>query len=164
MHQYLNAIGFGSMKSKKELYERLDKVEQQYTCHELVYQDEELDFCEYQKEFGPGMGICLCGDMDSVDNFTKRYYYPYFLGTGITSYADITIERRMDREAYVGICEDAKIGITIIFYLQNVPQYLKEKQLSGNKMNYTSVTLAGLCESGTILLPVKKKLAKISVS
>ena len=35
-------------------------------------------------------------------------------------------------------------------------QYLKEKQLSGNKMNYTSVTLAGLCESGTILLPVKK--------
>ena len=62
----------------------------------------------------------------------------------------------MDREAYVGICEDAKIGITIIFYLQNVPQYLKEKQLSGNKMNYTSVTLAGLCESGTILLPVKK--------
>lgn len=156
MHQYLNAIGFGSMKSKKELYEILDKVEQQYTCHELVYQDEELDFCEYQKEFGPGMGICLCGDMDSVDNFTKRYYYPYFLGTGITSYADITIERRMDREAYVGICEDAKIGITIIFYLQNVPQYLKEKQLSGNKMNYTSVTLAGLCESGTILLPVKK--------
>ena len=126
MHQYLNAIGFGSMKSKKELYEILDKVEQQYTCHELVYQDEELDFCEYQKEFGPGMGICLCGDMDSVDNFTKRYYYPYFLGTGITSYADITIERRMDREAYVGICEDAKIGITIIFYLQNVPQYLKE--------------------------------------
>lgn len=109
MHQYLNAIGFGSMKSKKELYEILDKVEQQYTCHELVYQDEELDFCEYQKEFGPGMGICLCGDMDSVDNFTKRYYYPYFLGTGITSYADITIERRMDREAYVGICEDAKI-------------------------------------------------------
>ena len=84
MHQYLNAIGFDSMKSKKELYEILDKVEQQYTCHELVYQDEELDFCEYQKEFGPGMGICLCGDMDSVDNFTKRYYYPYFLGTGIT--------------------------------------------------------------------------------
>ena len=78
MHQYLNAIGFGSMKSKKELYEILDKVEQQYTCHELVYQDEELDFCEYQKEFGPGMGICLCGDMDSVDNFTKRYYYPYY--------------------------------------------------------------------------------------
>ena len=74
MHQYLNAIGFGSMKSKKELYEILDKVEQQYTCHELVYQDEELDFCEYQKEFGPGMGICLCGDMDSVDNFTKRYF------------------------------------------------------------------------------------------
>ena len=79
MHQYLNAIGFGSMKSKKELYEILDKVEQQYTCHELVYQDEELDFCEYQKEFGPGMGICLCGDMDSVDNLRKDIIIHIFL-------------------------------------------------------------------------------------
>lgn len=49
MHQYLNAIGFGSMKSKKELYEILDKVEQQYTCHELVYQDEELDFVNIRR-------------------------------------------------------------------------------------------------------------------
>ena len=64
---------------KKELYEILDKVEQQYTCHELVYQDEELDFCEYQKEFGPGMGICLCGDMDSVDNLRKDIIIHIFL-------------------------------------------------------------------------------------
>ena len=156
MHQYLNAIGFGSMKSKKELYEILDKVEQQYTCHELVYQDEELDFCEYQKEFGPGMGICLCGDMDSVDNFTKRYYYPYFLGTGITSYADITIERRMDREAYVGICEDAKVGISLIFTMQNGVEYMKERQLGMMTGAPNGVTFSGLALSGRILLPVRK--------
>ena len=156
MHQYLNAIGFGSKKSKKELYEILDKVEQQYTCHELVYQDEELDFCEYQKEFGPGMGICLCGDMDSVDNFTKRYYYPYFLGTGITSYADITIERRMDREAYVGICEDAKVGISLIFTMQNGVEYMKERQLGMMTGAPNGVTFSGLALSGRILLPVRK--------
>ena len=156
MHQYLNAIGFGSMKSRKELYEILDKVEQQYTCHELVYQDEELDFCEYQKEFGPGMGICLCGDMDSVDNFTKRYYYPYFLGTGITSYADITIERRMDREAYVGICEDAKVGISLIFTMQNGVEYMKERQLGMMTGAPNGVTFSGLALSGRILLPVRK--------
>ena len=49
-----------------------------------------------------------------------------------------------------------KSELRLYFTCKSVPQYLREKQLSGNKMNYTSVTLAGLCESGTILLPVKK--------
>lgn len=62
----------------------------------------------------------------------------------------------MDREAYVGICEDIKIGISLIFYLQNTVEYLKEKQLSKNSIKYTSVTLSGLCNGGTVLFPVSK--------
>lgn len=50
MHQYLKAIGFGGIGSKKELYKILDDVESRFTYHELVYMEEELDFCEYQKE------------------------------------------------------------------------------------------------------------------
>lgn len=85
-----------------------------------------------RKEFGAGIGLALCGDMDIDEWFDRQYYYPYFFGTGITSHADVFVERRMDREAYVGICEDIKIGISLIFYLQNTVEYLKEKQLSKN--------------------------------
>ena len=35
-------------------------------------------------------------------------------------------------------------------------EYLKEKQLYKNSVKYTSITLAGLCNGGTILLPVQK--------
>ena len=61
----------------------------------------------------------------------------------------------MDRESYVGICEDMKIGISLIFYMQNVVEYLKERKRT-ESIKYKSVTLSGLCDGGTVLLPVRK--------
>ena len=156
MHQYLKAIGFGNISSKKELNKILTQVENSFTQHNLIGQDEETDFCEYEKEYGAGMGIALCGDMNVDESFERQYYYPYFFGTGITSYADVCIEKRMDKEAYVGICEDVKIGINLIFHLQNTIEYMKERQMSKKGIKYTSVTLSGLSTGGTILLPVLK--------
>ncbi|MGF0032116.1 DUF3881 family protein [Bariatricus sp. SGI.154] len=156
MHQYLKAIGFGDISSKRELNEILTQVEDSFTQHDLIFQDDEMDFCEYQKEFGAGLGIALCGDMDIDESFERQYYYPYFIGTGITSYADVYIERRMDKESYVGVCEEMKVGINLIFHLQNVVEYLKERQMTKHSIKYSSVTLSGLCNGGTILLPVLK--------
>lgn len=156
MHRYLKAIGFGNIKTKKQLNESIQDVIDSFTHHELTGQDEEYDFCEYQKESGPGLGIAVCGDMDIHENFKQEYYFPYFIGTGVTSYADIVVEKRMDRNSYVGICEDIKIGISLIFHLQNHIEYIREKQLSNTTVKYTSVTLSGLCNKGTILLPVRK--------
>lgn len=156
MHQYLKSIGFGNIKSKSELYEVLKDVEEKFTSHELVYVEEKMDFCEYQKEYGPGIGISLYGDLDIDEYFHRQYYSPFFFGTGITSYADVLVEKRMDRESYVGICEDMKIGISLIFHMQNTLEYLREKQVTQDKVKYSSVTLSGLCNSGKILLPIKK--------
>ena len=156
MHQYLKAIGFGNISSKKELKEILEDVKYSFTQHDLITQEYETDFCEYQKEYGAGMGISVCGDMSIHEEFDRNYYYPYFFGTGITSHADVYVERRMDKEAYAGICEDVKVGINLIFHLQNTVEFIKERQKTKNSVKYKSVTLSGLCNGGTILLPVLK--------
>ena len=156
MHQYMNAIGFGNINSKRKLKNILTQVKTSFTQHDLIAQDEEMDICEYQKEYGAGIGIAMFGDRDIHEEFEKNYYYPFFLGTGITSHADVYIERRMDREAYAGICEDVKVGINLIFHLQNTVELLKERQKAKNSVKYKSVTLSGLCNGGTILLPVLK--------
>lgn len=156
MHQYLNAIGFGDITDKNELSEILTDVEHSFTRHNLITVSQNMDFCAYLRKYGEKMGIVLYGDIDTQDQFKKLYYVPYLEGTGVTSYADVCIERRIDREAYVGICEDIKVGISLIFSLQNTIEYLKEKQLSGRSVKYTSVTLAGLANEGTILFPVLK--------
>lgn len=152
----MNAIGFGNINSKRELKNILTQVRTSFTQHDLIAQDEEMDICEYQKEYGAGIGIAMFGDRDIHEKFEKNYYYPFFLGTGITSHADVYIERRMDREAYAGICEDVKVGINLIFHLQNTVELLKERQKAKSSVKYKSVTLSGLCNGGTILLPVLK--------
>ena len=152
----MNAIGFGNINNKRELKEILTQVKTSFTQHDLIAQDEEMDICEYQKEYGAGIGISMLGDRDIHEEFEKNYYYPFFLGTGITSHADVYIERRMDREAYAGICEDVKVGINLIFHLQNTVELLKEQQKAKSSVKYKSVTLSGLCNGGTILLPVLK--------
>ena len=156
MHQYLKAIGYGNFQSKQEINAFLTQIETQYSCHKLTSVENDLDFCEYQKKSGSGIGISVCGDLDVDENFTRQYYYPYFIGSGITSQADILIERRMDREAYVGICEDIKVGVSLIFSIINIADYLKEKQMGKTDISDASVTLSGLCNKGKILFPVMK--------
>ena len=156
MHKYLKAIGYGNITSQKQLNEFLKKAEETFSNHEIVAMEEELDFCEYQKECGAGIGINLCGSLDIRDNFERQYYSPYFIGSGITTFADVIVERRMDRDAYVGICEDLKVGISLIFYLQNTLEYLIESRFHSREVAPVSVTFAGLCNGGTILLPIMK--------
>lgn len=160
MNQYLQAVGFGKIRSIKDLYLLISDTEKDYTHHELVYMEKEIDFCEYRKEYGSRIGMSVYGYLDETEHFESQYYVPFLEGTGITSTAEIFVDRRMDREAYIGICEDTKVGISLIFHLQNTLEYLREIQLTGDKVTHLSVTLAGLCNSGTILLPVKKDVAQ----
>mgnify|MGYP002571776728 CR=1 FL=1 len=69
MHQYLKAIGFGSLRGRKELNELLDKTRTDFSHHELVGQEDEMDFCEYQKEYGAGIGIAVMETWISMSSF-----------------------------------------------------------------------------------------------
>lgn len=156
MHEYLKAIGFSDLKTKKELKKILSEVETSFHHQEMMSISENVDYCLFQKEYGDNIGIAVFGEVDENEVFEKEYYYPYFIGEGITSYADITIEKRMEKEMYVGICEDVKVGVSLIFHLQNMMEYKQRKQLGTIQKHTTSVTLSGLADSGTILFPIRK--------
>ncbi len=156
MHQYLTAIGFGGIKGKKALDDILRQVEIDFTQHDIISDDENTDYCEFRKDFAKNMGISVVGNMDVDEYFQREFYAPYFFGDHITTYADVLVERRIDREAYVGVCEDAKVGISIIFHLVNSAEYEKKSRGRDLSERFTSVTLSGLCNQGTILLPLLK--------
>ena len=156
MHQYLKAIGFDNIRTRKDLIQLLDNVKNNFTHQTIVSYRPEEDFCEYQKEYGQCIGITMCGELDERENFDQAYYFPYFEGSGITTYAEIVVERKIEKEQYVGMCEDSKIGISLIFTLQNGIEYMREYQAGFISGLTTSVTFSGLALSGTILLPVIK--------
>ena len=155
MHQYLKAIGFDHLKTKKELKEVLKDTEENFTSHEETAGAEDGIFCEYRKEYSEDMGIILCGDCDG-EKFEMEYYFPYLKGSGITSYEDIIVEKRIDREMYLGVCEDVRVGITLIFHLINGMEYKQMKNAGGVSKRTTSLTLSCMALSGSILLPIKK--------
>lgn len=162
MHQYLSAVGFDNIRTRKQLKEILADIQNTFTHQTIVSYNAEADFCELQKEYCKNAGITLCGELDEKDVFEPVYYFPYFRGRGITSYADITVERKIDSESYVAVCEDEKVGISLIFFVQNGVEYMKEWMLGNLPKKNTSVTFAGLANSGKILFPVQKDAIQIA--
>ena len=156
MHQYLTAIGFGGIKGKKTLDNILRQVEIDFTQHDVISDDEDTDYCEFRKDFAENMGISVVGNIDTEEYFQREFYSPYFVGSSVSTYAEVLVDRRIDREAYVGVCEDAKIGISIIFHLINAAEYEKKSMGKDLTEELVSATLSGLCNEGVILLPLLK--------
>ena len=84
----------------------------------------------------------------------------------------ITIERHLDKESYAVVCDESKTGVTLIFYLQNVMDYLDyicdEKGLNQKDYDIDSrsyvykipiknkmVSLTALSLGGIIMLPTR---------
>ena len=161
MHSYLKTVGFSKVKKREEIREILLDVVRNYDEKTAVEDYPDGVFVEFSKNYGSNCGITVCGQYDEKNRFHIEYYFPFFRGTGITTQEQVTVERHVDREAFSGACDDLRIGITLIFYLQNGTEYMLEKQkkVPGNR----STTLSGLAGEGRILLPVLKDKEAVKV-
>lgn len=161
MHSYLKSIGFSDIKSKKELDEILEEVIHNYDEKIVIENGENHLFAEISKAYGYDSGITVWGEYDENNEFQMEYYYPYFHGTDISTKEDVIIERHAGKESYAGACDDIRIGVTLIFYLQNAGEYVTEKEKGMLKNKPASVTLSGLASEGKILFPVEKNVQQI---
>lgn len=156
MHKFLRSIGFSELNDRKKLVDILTEV----VAHsdERAYTTNKYDILlgEFRKNFASGLGIAVCGEFDDEDKFIYDYYYPYLEGSGVTSYEDVSVERHAARESYAGVCDDIKVGISLIFYLRNRIPYIKAQSLGKLPVRGTSVTMSALALNGSIMLPIMK--------
>lgn len=156
MHSYLKSIGFSDIAGKKELDVILKEVI--HNCDEKTVVDENGHlFTELSKMYGPNFGITVCGEYDENNVFQMEYYFPYFYGTGVTMQEEVIIEKHAGKESFAGACDDMRIGVTVIFYLQNAGEYLTERSKGHYSSRVHNITLSGLAKKGKILLPVLKR-------
>lgn len=156
LHRFMRAIGFSEYTDRNKLKELLKKVILTADQRAYTINDEDIMLGEFSKGFAENMGITVCGEFDEEDKFTYEYYYPYLRGRGITSLEDVSVERHASRESYAGVCDDIKVGISLIFYLQNRIPYVKAHFCGELPIRGTSLTLSGLSTQGSILLPIEK--------
>lgn len=156
MHKYLRAIGFSQFTTKKEIHSLIRNCIIDSEKRNYITNGEETMLAVYCKEFSPGIGIIICGELDENNNFIYDYYNPYLKSEKISSYEDITIERSISKESYLGVCDDLRVGISLIFYLENMIDYLKIKNEDKLPISGTSLCLSGLSIEGMIMMPIDK--------
>ena len=123
MHKYLRAIGFSKYKTYKEMEELLKGVISDADEKNYISTDDKSMLGEYCKDFADDMGICVRGEFEEfedLENSGARYYFPYLRSKVISSVEEITIERHAEKESYAGVCDVVKVGVILIFFLQNM--------------------------------------------
>ena len=155
MHKFLRAVGFSKI-TKEELNDIFQKIIERPMLQKVAEDSEGNEFAELSIEFGDFFGLSLRGTFNENDSFEMSYYYPYFCGNKISTTEQIDIEKHAEKESYAGICDEVRLGVTLIFYLQNVADYLAVKNNKFYMSQANGTVLAALSTEGKILLPINK--------
>lgn len=153
MHSYLRSIGFSEITKDIDLFPYLQTtIDSPDMCSSYEKPDGEI-FVELKKEFGYRIGLAVCGSYFEENSFHIEYFYPFFLGINSSTNEDIEIERHADKNSFAGICDDVRLGITLIYYLQNISDFFQKT--NGKMFCRTGTTvLSALSVEGKIILPV----------
>lgn len=156
MHKYLNAIGFGSY-SKKDFDAWLYDVA--LADSDITIEATDLDdnpIVEMRKEVSPGMGICMRGYYLPDGKFVLDSFFPYREPKLQSNTLETNIIPQTDRNGMYGVCDDVRIGVDLVYFVQDMMALLKTDQKQNADVFFGGTSLMGLAESGTILLPAAK--------
>ena len=156
MHKFLRAIGFSHI-TKEQLQHIFADIISAPTVQKAALDSEGNEFAELSKEYGDFFGISVRGVYNEDDTFEMEYYYPYLCGKSISTIEPAEVEK----QSYAGICDEVRIGVTLIFYLQNVVDYLAVSKSKGYMNLADGVILAALSTEGKILFPINKAEKKV---
>lgn len=156
MHKFLRAVGFSNLNDRKELTKLITDTIQEARKRSYVTKDENMILAEFARDYADGIGLAVCGEFDEEDKFVYEYYYPYLVPTGISTEEDINVERHAAQYSYAGVCNEPRLGVTLIFYLQNMIPYVKYENEDHFPIRGTTLSLSSLSNKGQIMMPIAK--------
>lgn len=163
MHKFLRSVGFSNLKKIKDLEKILKEVVESYDEKIVAESHPDCLFAEFSKNYGYSCGITVCGEYDEENQFHMDHYFPFLRGTGITTQEQLAVERHASRTSYAGICDDIRIGVSLIFHIQNAGEYVSHLGKNDLFLENMPVTLSALASEGKILLPVQKDKEQVRI-
>ena len=155
MHSYLRAIGFSNINTRADLDQLVNHVLEHPKKMRRIQLSNNTELEEITAEYGDGLGITIRGEMDENNKFHMDHYFPSLNGLFVSTREEVGINKRVDSDSYTGMCDDFRIGVSLIFYLQNVVEYLEKKNQNMPMSTTFPITLAALSLEGRILLPIE---------
>lgn len=171
MHQYLRAVGFSDIKSRKQMKELLNDVINNSSKRDFdIFKAEDGNvYFEYRKKYCSTCGLILRGGYDEDSNMMLDYYYPFVSPGNISTTEEIIFERHSCTDSYSGVCDDLRVGVSLIYYVQNGMFLMKNLSDGEFRKAAKTTSLSALSLGGTIMLPIQKnpkdqeKIKKASV-
>lgn len=155
MHSFLRAVGFSNVKDRVD-EEKLINLVIEYAAEKQIFRmSEDRSIVEVLLEVSEDTGVVVRGETDARGNFHVAHYFPIHRGSTITTEETVTVNKRVDTDAYTGMCDDYRIGVSLIFYIQNMVDLLKNP-IWKRERRECPVYLSALATEGKILLPVEK--------
>ncbi len=161
MHSYLRSVGFRNDIRKKKWKEYLDQFAKEPDYMKIIQVDEETNMVLLLKEVAKDMGIAMCGEEDEEGNFQLEYYYPYSVSRVVSSQTVSTFSKQGEKDSYAGLCEDYRVGVSLIYYLTNFMEMRELFSRTGRLPRGKEVCLTGLSDEGKIILPIRKTKQQI---
>ena len=157
VHKFLRAIGFSDIR-KKDLEIIIDEIIEHPEVMKVTRDSEGNEFAELSRSFGNNIGFMIRGSYDEEDVFHMDYYYPYAVPSTVSTQEQIDIEKHAEKESYAGVCDEMRLGVTLIFYLQNVADFLSEYRTNIHVKNLHGAMLSALSVDGKIVLPIQQRV------
>ena len=152
MHKYLRAIGFTKF-NKSALEELISEITARPDYHESAIDFEGNQFVELRYMVADNVGLVFRGVYNDDDEFILDYYYPSYFGETISINNDVEVIKQSDRDNYFVMCDEIRLGVNLIFQLQNMGEFLRRNIMAG-KSGDRDIRLAALSTEGKIILPV----------
>ena len=157
MHKFLKAIGFSDIR-KKDLEYIIEEIIEHPEVMKVTRDSEGNEFAELSRTYGNNIGFMIRGSYDEDDVFQMDYYFPYLIPDEISTQEQVDIEKHAEKESYAGVCDEMRLGVTLIFYLQNVADFLSEHKANIYVKNLHGAMLSALSVDGKILLPIEQRI------
>ena len=156
MHDFLRAVGFSQIKDKSEYQDVLQNVLDEPTEVFMSPCSMKSAFGGMAKEYADSMGLMAFGEFTPEADLEAEFYFPYLKGRAVTAIEYISVEKQPDKESYMGVCDDINLGVSLIFQLLNMKDYMEYSSRHDKILRKLSITLSGLSISGKVILPVIK--------
>ncbi len=156
MHRFLRAIGFSKIESRADIVRLMQEtVDNSTECKFSTFYENTL-YGDYIRNVGERMGLIVCGETDEYDEFFPETIYPYFTAGQVTTSERSSIDKHIQTDTFGGVCEDSRIAISIIYFLQNRIDYMRNCLNDDESLKGVSLSLSGLSDSGMIMMPIAK--------
>ena len=161
MHDYMRAIGFSHEFSREGFKRLLSDVAYEADESRTVSVSDRILRLEYKKFYGRDVGLIVRGTMEPSESGNDEIFIddtiPFLKAIAISSTEKVVFEKHSAREEYVGICDDYRLGMPLLFHLQNMNEYLERKdEVDNSAIDVLHISLAALSIKGAIMMPIKK--------